>query len=189
MRLKVGAAAPAFSVVDIEGRPRSLADYRGRRLLLSFYRYAACPYCNLRVHQLRARAEAWAAQGLHTLAFFQSPPERVSRIVAKGAAPFPLVADPDRRIYARYGIESSTLGFIAGFVHPKALVALGRGFMPGKMEGDKRLLPADFLIGPELTIDDAYYASNISQHIPLERIEVFAAGGARRDVRGDAGLR
>ena len=95
------------------------------------------------------------------------------RIVGEQLVPFPLIGEPERAVYARYGVESSTFGFVAGLVKPKALVALAKGFLPGKMEGDKRLLPADFLIGPDLRIEDAYYAADISQHISFARIQKF----------------
>ena len=173
MRLEIGATAPPFEVVDTTGTTRRLEDYRGQRLLLSFYRYAACPYCNLRIHELTQRYEELAADGLQFLAFFQSDSDRVARIVGKQKVPFPLIGEPEREVYARYGVESSTLGYVAGFLNPKALVALAKGFMPGKMEGDKRLLPADFLIGPDLQIEDAFYASEISQHMPMTRIRSF----------------
>ena len=53
MRLSPGQPAVDFSVTDIFGNRISLADYRGKKLLLSFYRYAACPFCNYRVHELK----------------------------------------------------------------------------------------------------------------------------------------
>jgi len=184
MRLKTGSPAPPFEVVDTTGRIRRLEDYRGKRLLLSFYRYAACPYCNLRIHRLEQCYDDLAAEGLNVLAFFQSDSDRVDRIVGEQLPPFPLVGEPERAVYGRYGVESSTLGFLAGLVKPTAIVALSKGFLPGKMEGDKRLLPADFLIGPDLRIADAFYAKDISQHMPLSRIRAFLAGG--RGARAQA---
>jgi peroxiredoxin Q/BCP len=41
--LKVGDAAPAFSVPDQNGRTIRLADYRGRRVILWFYPKADTP--------------------------------------------------------------------------------------------------------------------------------------------------
>jgi len=50
MKIKPGQPAKNFSSKDIAGNILSLKDYEGKRLMLSFYRYAACPLCNLRVH-------------------------------------------------------------------------------------------------------------------------------------------
>ena len=73
MRLQPGQAAPDFTVTDFTGVTRTLSDYRGKKVLLSFYRYASCPFCNLRIHQLRQKAAEWEGQGLVMLAVFQSP--------------------------------------------------------------------------------------------------------------------
>jgi peroxiredoxin len=41
--LAPGTRAPAFEALDHEGKPRRLADYRGRRLVLWFYPKASTP--------------------------------------------------------------------------------------------------------------------------------------------------
>lgn len=58
-RLVSAMVAPEFAVADVFGVPVRLADYRGQRLLLSFYRYASCPLCNLRVHELLQHHAEW----------------------------------------------------------------------------------------------------------------------------------
>jgi peroxiredoxin len=39
--VKVGDLAPEFELVDHEGTKRKLSSFRGKRVLLSFYRFAA----------------------------------------------------------------------------------------------------------------------------------------------------
>jgi peroxiredoxin Q/BCP len=41
--LPVGSQAPAFRLSDHEGRMHTLADYRGRRVVLWFYPKASTP--------------------------------------------------------------------------------------------------------------------------------------------------
>ena len=53
-RLHPGASAIPFEAVTAHGVPVHLGDYGDRVLLLSFLRYASCPMCNLRVHELRS---------------------------------------------------------------------------------------------------------------------------------------
>lgn len=43
MRLQPGDPAPSFDATDIDGARHELEAYRGRKSLVSFYRYAACP--------------------------------------------------------------------------------------------------------------------------------------------------
>jgi peroxiredoxin len=173
MRLQPSDPAKPFSITDIFGHTHTLEQYAGKKLLLSFYRYVACPLCNLRIHELSKRWSSYAAGGLMGLAFFESPQESIRRAMEDRTLPFPIVADPERTTYASYGVESSWAGYAIGFVHPRAIVALANGFMPGAPEGDKALLPADFLIGPDLRIHTAFYAGNITQHLPMEAIEAF----------------
>jgi len=44
---------------------------------------------------------------------------------------------------------------------------------PGKMEGTYSRLPSDFLIDEDLKISRAYYATDITQHMPFEVIDGF----------------
>lgn len=175
-RLSSGDEALPFSVVDMNGDVRSLEDYRGKTLLLSFYRYAACPLCNLRIHELGKHREKFLERGLLLLAVFQSPESSMRQHLARRAMPFPIVADPERRLYRAYRIESSFGAFATAMVHPRSVSALVQGFLPGKMEGDKFLVPADFLVGPELTIQHAYYGKHIGDHIPMQTIIDFIDG-------------
>ena len=75
MRLRPGQLAPIFSVVDLYGRRISLLDYANVRVLISFFRAAVCPLCNLRLAQLIQRYSIYQQQGLYAIAFFDSGPE------------------------------------------------------------------------------------------------------------------
>ena len=172
MRLKPGDRAGEFKVETLDGRRVALQDYAGGRLLLSFHRYASCPLCNLRVHQLIRNLDRFREKGLQVLAVFQSPPESIIKYVGRQKAPFPLVADPEHAMYRAYGVETSWGGFVKGGLRVVSLTrALGLGFRPGLMEGRVALVPADFLIGPDLTISRAYYGRDIGDHLPLSEIE------------------
>ena len=43
--LDIGDTAPDFELVDHEGTKYKLSDFRGRRVLLSFFRYAGKLFC------------------------------------------------------------------------------------------------------------------------------------------------
>lgn len=175
MRLAVGDSAPDFQVEDIFGNLIGLQDFLGRKLLISFYRYASCPLCNLRIQELIARSEDYSNKNFAMIAFFQSPLESIRHYVGKQDAPFPIIADPHRRVYKQYGIESSILGaVVAGFEwNPRMRAAHRAGYNYGKMEGDLLLVPADFLISEDLVIYSAFYGKDIGDHMPFETIEAF----------------
>jgi thioredoxin-dependent peroxiredoxin len=175
MRLRVGQSAPDFLVTDIRnGAPLRLADFQGSKLLLSFHRYAACPFCNLHVHELSSRHAEFESQGLKILALFRSGVERTREQYEGREVPFPIAADPQLSAYRAYGIERSTLGMCLSFFHPRGLLATAKGFFPGKIDADVRTLPADFLVTPDQKIARAYYSSHIAQHLGLEEIAEFA---------------
>jgi peroxiredoxin Q/BCP len=179
MKLRAGQAAPDFQIEDILGTPIALGDYAGKMLMISFYRYASCPLCNLRVHELIQRYPEFHAQGLHLLAIFQSPRESIRQYVGKQETPFPLLADPARTLYRRYGVESSWLGFgKALFKLPMVFDAvIKKRFLPGKMENKFAMIPADFLVGPDLKIRRAFYGKDIGDHLPMPDIEDFLVSG------------
>jgi peroxiredoxin len=176
MKRTPGEAAPDFDAECWDGGRVKLADADGKRTWLAFFRYASCPLCNLRVHQMITRHERYEAAGLRVLAVFQSAPASIAEYVGKQAPPFPLICDPEEKLYALYGLNHSKLGLL----HPANAVGLAhaasKGFLPGKQDGTVDRLPADFLLGPDLRIEHAYYAKRIGEHIPFERVDAFLGG-------------
>lgn len=83
MRLQAGQPAPDFLRPDIDGGTIRLNDYCGRFLLLSFYRYASCPFCNLRVHELLQHLPELEKRGLSLIGVFQSAREAIMDHVGK----------------------------------------------------------------------------------------------------------
>jgi peroxiredoxin len=49
--------------------------------------------------------------------------------------------------------------------------ALKEGFLPGKVEGDMNMIPADFVIDEQGKILIAYYGKDISDHLEISEIE------------------
>ncbi|MEM7127442.1 MAG: peroxiredoxin-like family protein [Chloroflexota bacterium] len=177
MKLQSGNVAKSFQVTDIFEQPIDLDNYRGKPLLLSFYRYAACPLCNLRIHQLVQQYDGFAAQGLQTLAFFQSPAAKILEYVTgKNDVPFPLIADPEHTLYRLYGVEqASVVGYIRGVFSKRMWAAHKMDYIINDPEGIQTLHPADFLIDQDFKIHTAFYGTDIGEHIPLSQIEMFLA--------------
>jgi peroxiredoxin len=173
-RLQPGAEAPEFTAEIWNGDSFRLSAQRGRKLWLAFLRYAGCPLCNLRVCDMIRRSERFAKRGLDIAAVIQSPAASISRYVSKQSPPFPLLADPEGRIYAQYRVEKS----FVGLVHPKNVLELARarrhGFRQGKIDGPVTRLPADFLIAEDGCLRQCFYSDTAARHIPLSRVEAFA---------------
>lgn len=173
MRKKQGQAAIDFSVVDIDGNKHALRHYRGKRVLLSFFRDPSCPFCNVRLYEITQRHALWQKEGLVVLAFFQASPAAVSKHASRHPRPFPIIPDPTGQLFQAYGVESAWRGVLRALVlrMPSMVQGLMRsGSMPagGALNGQ---LPADFLLDESGRITSAYYGRDIGDHMPLSQIE------------------
>ena len=185
MRLQAGEFAPALVAVDLFGQQVDLSQLRGQRVMLSFYRYASCPICNLLVHSLFVQHARLQAMGLTMLAVFQSPAESIRQHVGRQDAPFAMLADPAMTLYRRFGVESRWAGLLSLGVMRSAFAALRKGFMPGAIDGPLHRTPADFLIDETGRIAVAHYGRHIDDHLPLAQIEQWL--GSRPRTAAQAG--
>lgn len=179
MRLPTPSLAPALDLTDIHGRPIVIGG-NGRRTLLSFFRDAACPFCNFRIYELTSHHRALAALGLDIVAVFSATPDEVRRFAGRRSRPFSIAADPDNRAHDAYGVEHSFWRKLKAIV--TRVPTLIRGFRLVGFAGlnTGNLMPADFLIDENGRIVEAYYGSDAGDRIPFERIELFLARGLIR---------
>jgi len=176
MRLSSPQHAPELPLHDLDGRPVDVAS--GRRLLLSIFREAGCPFCNFRVYQLTHNHRDLRELGLDVVVVFASEEDEVRRFIARQPRPFRIVADPYDTAHERYGIERSTLGKFRALLLRFPAMLRGLRELGGRSgRRSTRLLPADFLIDVDGRIVETYYGRDIGDHIPMERVELFAARG------------
>ena len=176
MRLLAPLPAPALSLVDIHGQPISIGG-RGRRTLLSFFRDAACPFCNFRIFELTHHHQALSALGLDVVAVFGSSREDVLRFVARHPRPFRIAADPEGATHARYGIERSLWRKLKAIATRVPTLLKGLRIVGWAGLDTNNLMPADFLIDEDGRIVEAWYGRDAGDRIPLERVELFLARG------------
>lgn len=178
MKLQAGQMAPDLEAMDLSGHPVSLRALRGRAVLLSFYRYASCPLCNLRVRDLREAAPQLQALGLVAVGVFQSDAATLGRHVGRQRPPFSLLADPGMALYRRYGVERSGLAMLHPATLAGALRAMAAGFLPGRIDGPVDRMPADFLIDAQGRIAVAHYGRHAGDHLPIEVLKEGLAAAA-----------
>ena len=101
----VGDEAPPFTLPGTGGRTYSLADYRGRPVVLVFYPGDSTPVCTRQLttytHDI-ARFEEVDAQVLAVSPQDVSSHERFA--CEQGGFAFPLLADTDKAVAAAYGV-------------------------------------------------------------------------------------
>jgi peroxiredoxin len=174
MKLKKGDPIIPFEATDIYGNPISTDDYKGEKLMIAFFRYAECLFCNLRVHQLQEQSLEFEQKGLKLIAVFQSPAEDIKTNLGDANPLFPIIPDVKRELYKQYGVEYSLLGLLKGYLRwIKVLRAFSRGHYVKRGVGSAKIIPADFLINPDQTVHTAFYGNDISEHLPLKHIKSF----------------
>ena len=176
MRLPAPSPAPALDLVDIHGQPIRIGG-SGRRTLLSFFRDAACPFCNFRIYELTHHHEALSALGLDVVAVFCSTREEVLHFVARHPRPFRIAADPEGATHARYGIERSLWRKLKAIVTRVPTLLKGPRMVGWAGLNTNNVMPADFLIDEQGRIIETWYGSDAGDRIPLERVELFLARG------------
>ncbi len=175
--LQPGQKAPDFSTTDYLGNPIALRDYAGKKLMICFLRYAGCPFCNLSLLKIIEAYPKFHKDGLEILCFIQSPAEGIaSGKPAQLNPPFPLIPDPEKKIYTLYGVTSSIIKSLKTLpTLPYYLKQFAQtGIRQGKVDGDLLLMPAYFLISEKgHIIHSAYFSENFGDHIPFIRIHDF----------------
>jgi peroxiredoxin Q/BCP len=114
-----GEPAPPFEGVCADGRHVSLADFRGRKLVLYFYPRDDTPGCTRQACSLRDGMQALTARGAAILGVSAQGVESHRAFASKFGLGFPLLADPYGRVGRAYGVlGGSPLGWLralAGF--------------------------------------------------------------------------
>lgn len=175
-RIRPGEMAKPFSLPGIDGSRVDMDSLRGKRALISFMRFAACPFCNLRVHQLVTRYPELGTN-FAAVVIFDSPLEHLRKSTEGHQAPFPILADESNVAYKAYQIEHSRAGVLKGmlFRMPSLLKAmLIHGYFPTSFQGSLTTMPADFLVDEFGVVQKAYYGNDEGDHLPFEEIKAFA---------------
>jgi thioredoxin-dependent peroxiredoxin len=101
--LRAGDPAPDFSGVTTDGKRVSLADFRGRKLVLYFYPKDDTPGCTKQACSLRDHDKEIAAKGAAVLGVSTQAEDSHRRFTEKYRLNFPLLADTDGAVGRAYG--------------------------------------------------------------------------------------
>lgn len=178
MKFKAGDLALDFKVADIDNQEVSLSDFKGKKIILSFYRNVSCPFCNRRIHQIMGNNLKLKNSGVQLVFLFESSNEKLkSSVFHQGISPWPLIGDPEKTIYKKYGVEQSTLKMMKSMF----VANLGQAKkdtkelnLPADKDASMNLLPADFLIDENFRIVKAHYGYHLDDHISIDEFKAFA---------------
>ncbi len=102
--LKKGDAAPNFSAKDQDGNVHTLADYKGKKLVVFFYPKADTPGCTAEACDLRDNYERFQANNYALLGVSADSAKAQGKFKIKFAFPFPLLADEDKSVIYAFGV-------------------------------------------------------------------------------------
>jgi thioredoxin-dependent peroxiredoxin len=102
--LKEGDQAPAISAKDQDGKPVTLEEYRGRKVVLYFYPKDDTPGCTKEACAFRDNLPNFKTLGVEVLGISVDNESKHKKFAEKYQLPFRLVADPDKSIVEAYGV-------------------------------------------------------------------------------------
>ena len=103
--LQEGDTAPIFSGKDQDGKKISLADYRGKKVILYFYSEAGSPTCTIESCNLRDNYSLLKKKGFEVLGISPDDEKTQKKFEIKYKLPFPLIDDNEHMITALYGVR------------------------------------------------------------------------------------
>ena len=112
LKLQAGDLAPAFTVDTSGGGRVSLADFLGQHVILYFYPKDDTPGCTKEACAFRDGFADFKKRGAVVLGVSTDPVKSHDKFAAKFQLPFPLLADPDKKLVEAYGVwgEKSFMG-------------------------------------------------------------------------------
>ncbi len=178
MKLVEGQTAIDFTAKDVFGKDVKLSDYKGKKIILSFYRNVACPFCNRRIHRIMGNMVRLRNSGTKLVFMFESSNDKLLKSVFhQGILPWPLIGDPDKLIYNKYGVENSKIKMMKTMFSTNVMRAMreAKGLnLPKDKDASMDLIPADFFIDEKFKIVRAHYGKHLDDHIPLDDLKTFA---------------
>jgi len=140
---------------------------------LQFRRFAGCPICNLHLRSMVRRHDEITAAGIREVVFFHSPADELLPHTAD--LPFATIADPEKRNYREFGVESGLRA-----LDPRAWGAAARGIamtITGQLrapatrqEGGHLGLPADFLVDTNGAVIAAKYGKHADDQWSVDEL-------------------
>lgn len=150
-RLSPGDAAPDFTLPDADGKPVSLADYRGRTVVVYFYPAASTPGCTKEACDFQESLAPLNDAGVDVVGISPDQPAKLATFRDAQGLTFPLLSDPSRATLEAYG-------------------AYGEKTLYGKKTTG--VIRSTFVVGPDGTLQQALYNVKATGHVAALRKKI-----------------
>ena len=175
--LGVGAAAPDFTLPDVDGTSVHLSDLLLHGpVVVVFYRGAWCPYCNLQLRAYQRLLPQLKASGASLVAISPQLPDGSLSTREKGSLEFPVLSDVGLVVAKAFGVAYEV---------PPAVQAMSLGFgndlaVKNGTGGWMLPIPATYVIARDARIAlahvDADYTVRLEPDAVLAALAQLSAG-------------
>jgi peroxiredoxin len=170
--LRPGARVPAFSLPNAAGGETSLAAVLAKgAVVITFYRGAWCPYCDLQLRAYQEVLEQIQGLGATLVAISPQTPDQSLTTAEKAALKFPVLSDADNKVARSFGL---VFNVAAGM----ATIMRGFGIDLQAFNGSNSWeLPvsATFIIAPDQTVAYAYVDADYRKRLePAQLLKELA---------------
>ena len=150
--LKIEDKAPSFSLKDQDGKTVSLANFKGRKLLVYFYPKADTPGCTKQACSVRDAATEFAEHNVAAVGISPDTPASQKKFDSKHHLGFPLLSDPDHeaaQAYGAWGKKSMYGKTYEGIIRSSFLI-----------DEKGKIIQVSYKVKPEDTVPNAKEALN-----------------------------
>ncbi len=109
--LEIGTKAPAFTLPDQNGEMRSLADYRGKKVILYFYPKDMTAGCTKQACGFAELYPQFEEKGAVVLGVSKDSVTSHKKFEEKYGLPFTLLADPEKEVLQAYDVWKEKMNY------------------------------------------------------------------------------
>lgn len=148
LTLTTGSKAPAFKLLNQDEASVSLADFKGKKVIVYFYPAASTPGCTKQACDFQENMNVLKKAGYAVVGISPDSPAKLTKFRKAEGLKFDLLSDPEMKIIKAYG-------------------AFGEKSMYGKVyEG---LIRSTFVIAENGKIEHALYNVKATGHVAMLR--------------------
>jgi peroxiredoxin len=127
MVVKVGDKVPDFTLLDYDRKPRSLAEFRGKKVVLAFFPGAFTSVCTKEMCTLRDSLSSFANLDAAVIGISVNDPFTLKAFADHNRLGFTLLSDYNREVSRLYaGVHEDFLGMKGYTVSKRAVFVIDR---------------------------------------------------------------
>lgn len=116
MTVAVGDTAPNFSLTNsADMKPVSLADYKGKKVVLAFFPAAFSGVCKTELCTFRDSVASFTSLDAQVISVSVDPPLAQRAFAEQNGIKFPVLSDFKHEVIKKYGLEFANFAGVSGY--------------------------------------------------------------------------